>query len=86
MIKIYLGQFTLFVPTDLAFNQFLQKLGGIKEVSIFHTYLSILNSISKIIQGVNKLKQNPKELERIVKNHLVKGQVRSEDLAGRCIS
>ena len=26
------GQFTLFVPTDLAFNQFLQKLGGIKEV------------------------------------------------------
>ena len=26
------GKFTLFVPTDLAFNQFLQKLGGIKEV------------------------------------------------------
>ena len=29
------GQFTLFVPTDLAFNQFLQKLGGIKEVKLF---------------------------------------------------
>ena len=28
----FAGQFTLFVPTDLAFNQFLQKLGGIKEV------------------------------------------------------
>ena len=28
------GKFTLFVPTDLAFNQFLQKLGGIKEVKI----------------------------------------------------
>ena len=28
------GQFTLFVPTDLAFNDFLQKLGGIKEVRI----------------------------------------------------
>lgn len=27
------GQFTLFAPTDLAFNQFLQKLGGVKEVS-----------------------------------------------------
>ena len=26
------GQFTLFAPTDLAFNQFLQKLGGVKEV------------------------------------------------------
>merc|ERR1719189_1655754 len=56
------GQFTLFVPTDLAFNQFLQKLGGIKE-------------------GVNKLKQNPTELERIVKNHLVRGLVKADDLA-----
>ena len=27
------GQFTLFAPTDLAFNQFLQKLGGVKEVT-----------------------------------------------------
>ena len=27
------GQFTLFAPTDLAFNEFLQKLGGVKEVS-----------------------------------------------------
>jgi len=56
------GQFTLFAPTDLAFNQFLQKLGGVKE-------------------GVGKLKQNPEELGRIVKNHLVRGIVRSADLA-----
>ena len=32
IVYIVAGQFTLFVPTDLAFNQFLQKLGGIKEV------------------------------------------------------
>ena len=25
------GEFTLFAPTDLAFNEFLQKLGGVKE-------------------------------------------------------
>ena len=30
---------------------------------------------------MNKLKQNPTELERIVKNHLVRGLVKSEDLA-----
>ena len=27
------GEFTLFAPTDLAFNEFLQKLGGVKVVS-----------------------------------------------------
>ena len=32
-------------------------------------------------QGVSKLKQNPEELGRIVKNHLVRGIVRSADLA-----
>ena len=26
------GEFTLFAPTDLAFNEFLQKLGGVKVV------------------------------------------------------
>ena len=33
------------------------------------------------LQGVNKLKQNPTELERIVKNHLVRGLVKADDLA-----
>jgi len=56
------GEFTLFAPTDLAFNEFLQKLGGVKV-------------------GVGKLKKNPEELGRIVKNHLVRGLVHTSDLA-----
>ena len=36
------GEFTLFAPTDLAFNEFLQKLGGVKVVS-FMSHLSVLN-------------------------------------------
>lgn len=57
----------------------------LKRYAILHAYAVDLKFMLDI-QGVNKLKQNPKELERIVKNHLVKGQVRSEDLAGRGLS
>ena len=57
------GEFTLFAPTDLAFNEFLQKLGGVKVVT-FHLWKEIhafVCSIGIIIDYVLFNKKKPRE-------------------------
>ena len=41
------GSFTVFAPTDTAFNEFFEPMGG-------------------VIAGVEKLKQNQKEMKKVI--------------------
>jgi uncharacterized surface protein with fasciclin (FAS1) repeats len=45
------GEFTMFVPTDKAFNEFFEPMGG-------------------VIDGIEKLKQNKKEMKKVNNTHL----------------
>ena len=46
------GEFTLFAPTDLAFNEFLQKLGGVKVVKFFSSHIDILVQTESIFSHI----------------------------------
>ena len=39
-----------------------------------------VKALFHMLQGIEKLKQNPEELERIVKNHIVRGKVRPKNI------
>jgi hypothetical protein len=48
---------------------------GAKEVLYGWSTRIPVFSLAELFQGVAKLKQNPEELDRILKNHIVRGKV-----------
>ena len=61
------GEFTLFAPTDLAFNEFLQKLGGVKVVT-FHLRKAIYVFVSSIGNIIDYVLFNKKSQENVLSN------------------